>query len=106
MERIARPPGKTDQRPGSNCKDHHNAPFLRRVLADEAFALAELDTRLLEHRPHYLKLMPASLHCWPWPPADWRHCQPLPVITPGNHCRAGARRGSVRVTACQVDQHP
>lgn len=33
---------------------HHNAPFLLRVLADEAFASAELDTRLLEHRPHLL----------------------------------------------------
>ena len=34
---------------------HHNAAFLRRVLNDEAFAGAELDTRLLEHRPHLLE---------------------------------------------------
>jgi len=34
---------------------HHNAAFLRRVLNDEAFAGAELDTRLLEHRPHLME---------------------------------------------------
>lgn len=34
---------------------HHNAAFLRRVLNDAAFAEAELDTRLLEHRPHLME---------------------------------------------------
>ena len=34
---------------------HHNAAFLRRVLNDDAFAEAELDTRLLEHRPHLME---------------------------------------------------
>ncbi|EKF73075.1 acetyl-CoA carboxylase, biotin carboxylase [Alcanivorax hongdengensis A-11-3] len=34
---------------------HHNAPFLRRVLADDAFAGEQLDTRLLEHRPQLLE---------------------------------------------------
>ena len=33
---------------------HHNAAFLRRVLNDDAFAGAELDTRLLEHRPQLM----------------------------------------------------
>lgn len=33
---------------------HHNAPFLLRVLADNTFAEAELDTRLLEHNPHLM----------------------------------------------------
>ena len=34
---------------------HHNAPFLHRVLNDDAFAGEQLDTRLLEHRPHLLE---------------------------------------------------
>ena len=86
---------------------HHNAPFLRRVLADEAFALAELDTRLLEHRPHLLETdacepallavaasrlaaLPATASDHPWESLQgWRP--------------QGQR---VRVTACQVDQHP
>ncbi|MZR61659.1 biotin carboxylase N-terminal domain-containing protein [Alcanivorax sp. DP30] len=34
---------------------HHNAPFLLRVLADDAFEQAELDTRLLEHRPQLME---------------------------------------------------
>ena len=34
---------------------HHNAPFLHRVLNDDAFADGDLDTRLLEHRPHLLE---------------------------------------------------
>ena len=34
---------------------HHNAPFLHRVLNDHAFADGDLDTRLLEHRPHLLE---------------------------------------------------
>lgn len=34
---------------------HHNAAFLRRVLNDDAFAGADLDTRLLEHRPHLME---------------------------------------------------
>ncbi len=34
---------------------HHNAAFLRRVLLDDAFAAGDLDTRLLEHRPHLLE---------------------------------------------------
>ncbi|MCK0152352.1 ATP-grasp domain-containing protein [Alcanivorax sp. S6407] len=34
---------------------HHNAPFLLRVLADDAFANADLDTRLLEHRPYLME---------------------------------------------------
>ena len=34
---------------------HHNAPFLHRVLNDDAFAGGELDTRLLEHRPQLLE---------------------------------------------------
>jgi len=37
---------------------HHNGAFLRRVLCDPAFADADLDTRLLEHRPHLLQAEP------------------------------------------------
>lgn len=41
---------------------HHNTPFLLRVLQDQAFADAELDTRLLEHRPHLMDDAPADPH--------------------------------------------
>ncbi|MCG8394013.1 MAG: ATP-grasp domain-containing protein, partial [Pseudomonadales bacterium] len=39
---------------------HHNAPFLLRVLNDDAFAGEQLDTRLLEHRPQLLEATPVS----------------------------------------------
>ncbi len=39
---------------------HHNGAFLLRVLADDAFAAAELDTRLLEHRPYLMEAPPAD----------------------------------------------
>lgn len=39
---------------------HHNAPFLLRVLEDDAFAKADLDTRLLEHRPHLMDAAPVD----------------------------------------------
>ncbi|MGB1465454.1 MAG: acetyl/propionyl/methylcrotonyl-CoA carboxylase subunit alpha [Alcanivorax nanhaiticus] len=39
---------------------HHNTPFLLRVLADDAFANADLDTRLLEHRPHLMEASSAA----------------------------------------------